>query len=116
MILFTLGVFSALCAPGVRGCRVLAFAGLFFYVAFRNSFGKIGHSDHAWVYVSFLFIFLPDGKRGAVASSRAGRQGYLTVFVAAQAMVMLTYSLAGFWKFAEALKQLALRGEIPNAN
>jgi len=56
VILFTVGAVSATLAPGVRLARTLAFSGVFFLGAFVNSFGKVGHSWHAWVYVSFVLI------------------------------------------------------------
>lgn len=110
VILYTVGLTAAAVFPGNRLCRMGAFVGLFLYSAFDNSFGKIGHGLHAWIYVAFVLVFLPDGLRKEIASRRISRQKYLSVFLAAQAMVLMLYSLSGFWKFSAGVVQ-ALAGE-----
>lgn len=104
-----LGSFLAVIFPHLRICRLLAFVGLFFSATLHNSFGKIDHGHHAWIYVSLLFVFLPDGDEEVVARSRSARQRYLLVFAGAQASFLMTYSLAGFWKLYVGAQQ-ALTG------
>jgi hypothetical protein len=104
---------GALCAaflPRRWPARLAAFVGFFLYLALKNSFGKIDHAAHAWLLSAFLLVFLPDGGRGDFASSRARRQRYLNAFWSAQALTLLTYSMAGAWKLLGAVTQL-WRGE-----
>ena len=109
--LFAIGLFGAAAFPQLRSFRVLAFAGLLLYSAFRNSFGKIGHSTHAWIYVSFVLMFLPSIRRDGSSGARIFRQKYLSVILGAQAMVLMLYSLSGFWKVWAAIMQTS-RGEL----
>lgn len=108
---FALGSFMAMLSPQRRICRLMAFLGLFFSAALSNSFGKIDHGSHPWIYASFIFIFLPDGTPQTLARSIAARQRYLLVFAGAQASFLLTYSLAGFWKLYVGIQQ-ALAGHV----
>lgn len=74
-----------------------AFALLFFLAAtIVNSTGGINHPYHAWIWVGAILVFLPDGRVSKL--SRAGRLSYLSVFLTAQVMFMLFYSMAGLWK------------------
>ncbi len=79
--------------PQNRWARIWAFLGFFFFAAFNNSFGKIGHSLHHWVLVSFVLIFLP-----SVTTGRVGRQRVIQIFVAIQLLIGLTYTMAGIGK------------------
>jgi hypothetical protein len=69
-------------------------------LATLNSRGAIDHGLHVWLWMGIVFVFLPG--RHAVAS-RAGRMTYLNVFVGAQALVLLFYSMTGVWKVTEGL-------------
>lgn len=104
-----LGSLLAIIFPHRRICRLLAFVGLFFSATLHNSFGKIDHGHHVWIYVTFIFIFLPDGDQEALAHSRSARQRYLLVFAGAQASFLMTYSLAGFWKLLAGVDQALAR-------
>lgn len=96
--------------PWRRVFRVAAFVGLFFAVAYANSFGKIGHGWHAWIFVALLFCFLPKWHAGSAserqATSITHRQQFLTLFFAAQLFVMLFYSMSGAWKVFAAFDQM----------
>lgn len=105
------GSFLAIAFPQRRVSRLLAFLGLFLSAALHNSFGKIDHGHHTWIYVSLIFIFLPEGEEAAIARSISARQRYLLVFAGAQASFLMTYSLAGFWKLYAGIEQ-ALAGEV----
>ena len=105
-----LGAFTA----SWRVSRVLTFLGLLEYVAFVNSFGKIGHSLHLPLLVAGVFCLLPAGwDRPAPRVGRRRRQETLLVFWLAQATVLLSYTMSGVAKLAAALYQL-LAGQ-PNA-
>jgi hypothetical protein len=67
------------------------------YMAMVNSFDKINHSFHAWLFVSTIFILLPAG-RWHERRSIAERHYFLTVFWCAQLVVLLTYTFTGAWK------------------
>lgn len=108
--IFATGIFSASRFPERVLCRLLSFVGLMLAGALENSFGKIDHDYHAWIYVAFLLIFLPAGGRD-LASSIRGRQKYLLVFAGAQASFLMTYTLAGFWKLQVAIQQ-AMAGAV----
>jgi len=93
LCLWLSGVMMAVIFPQNRGARIAAFLGFFFFAAFNNSFGKIGHSLHHWVLVSFLLIFLPTDTSG-----RLGRQRTIQIFVLIQLLIGLTYTMAGIGK------------------
>lgn len=87
------GVVVAAIFPEKRWARIWAFIGFFQFAAFNNSFGKIGHSLHHWVLVSFVLIFLPSKTEG-----RIGRQRVIQIFVAIQFLIGLTYTMSGIGK------------------
>lgn len=103
-----LGVF----AYRYRTARVLVFLGLLEFVAFRNSFGKINHGTHLQLLLSFFLVFLPrDWTR--LSPGRAAQAAILTVTGACQAMIMLSYSMAGVGKLVTVPLQIAA-GEVHN--
>jgi hypothetical protein len=106
--LYLLGTLVGAILTEKRWARVLAFLGLFEFVAFNYSYGKIGHSLHAWVLTAFLLIFLPNAWEKAAWPARVVRQRFLTVFWACQALVMLIYSMAGLGKIAGAVYQFSV--------
>ena len=106
LLIYGFGLLVSVINSRIRLGRILSFVGLILTAAFINSFGKIGHSYHAWIYVSFLFLFLP-----TKVESRFHRLVFLNVFLTAQAMIMMIYTLAGYWKIHYALQQF-LMGEM----
>ena len=96
--------------PQYRLVRILVFLSLLEYFAFRFSFGSIGHGEHLGVLLAFVLIFLPRGWRD-LAAPRRTRTATLLVFSAAQAMMLLTYSMSGMWKVGGLVEQL-LKGEV----
>lgn len=104
-----LATLSAAVAPRLRWTRVLAFLGIFLFVAYVNSFGKIGHSRFGWVLTSGMLIALPGWTRHP-ASPRRDRQTLLLVFGMTQALFLITYSMAGLGKLLAAAVQ-AMAGE-----
>jgi hypothetical protein len=91
------GAFAAAVWPERRWARTLAFAGLLEFAAFENSFGKINHHLHLWVWTAAVFVALP----------RSGeRLRFLLVLWSCRAVVLLSYSMSGLGKVAGALAQI----------
>jgi hypothetical protein len=107
MALYLSGALAAAILPGQRWARAAAFLGIFEFVAFNNSYGKIGHAMHTWVITAGLLIFLPALDADGQPASRAKRQQFLTIFWACQALVLLLYSMSGLGKVAGAVYQLS---------
>jgi len=89
--------------PERRWARLAYAFTLLQYMALLNSFDKVNHSLHAWLFVSIVLILLPrgpwDGRR------RIGdRQFFLTVVWVAILVVLLFYTLTGAWKIDEAVR------------
>lgn len=78
-----------------RLVRILLALGLFMYVAQVSSFGKIDHYNHLMVLASFLFIFLPNIRKG----EKSDGVSFLQVFFGNQALLLLTYFTSGYYKF-----------------
>ena len=94
-----------------RWVRILVFVAALEYVALRNSFGTIGHSLHLWLILSFILVFLPHGWSRSELPGRPTRQIVLRLFWCCQALIMLTYHMAGLGKILGAFYQMAL-GQI----
>jgi hypothetical protein len=83
--------------PAYRVFRIL-FAFFFLcVVGIENSQGAMDHSYHAWLWLGISFMFLPS--LGSAAPGRAGKMAYLSVIAGTQALILLFYTFAGFWKF-----------------
>jgi hypothetical protein len=106
LFLYLGGALFAAIFPGQRWARVLAFLGLLEFVAFNNSFGKIGHSMHLWVLTTFGLVFLPRVK--PPETSRILRQRFLIIFWGCQAIVLLAYSMSGLGKLLGGFHQIFL--------
>ncbi len=94
-----------------RWIRVLVFLSVLQFLALKYSFGRIGHSMHLWLITSFIFVFLPVDWVSTQPVSRMTRYLTLRVFWLCQAIVMLTYTMAGIGKLGGAIYQLAI-GQI----
>jgi len=110
--LHLLGGLLAVTLARYRWARVVVFVSLLEHMALEFSFGAVNHGDHLGVLVAFVLIFLPAGwhTRGP-AAGRTVRSATLLVFSGVQAMILLTYSMAGAWKAGGILEQW-LRGEL----
>lgn len=109
-----LGLISALLGitfPNWRFTRILVFLSLLEFIAFKNSFGKIGHNEHLSILISFILIFLPSGWHSLKKVNQYTKNATFLVFSGCQALIMLTYTMAGVGKIWGALEQ-ALQGEI----
>lgn len=85
-------------APERRLVRVLAAAALLEFVAFYTSALRLDIDWYVWIITAFLFVLLPDGWREHNAPPTPVRERFLLVFWAAQAVNLLTYSMAGLGK------------------
>ena len=77
--------------------RLGSCAYLLLHVSLANSYGSINHGSHVMLFVGFALLFLPrrdDGPRMA----RKNLLSCLTVLWFAQGLILLTYTLSGFWK------------------
>jgi hypothetical protein len=80
-----------------RPARAL-FAVLFLCVAaVPNSIGGINHGYHAWIWIGFVLVLLPD-IRGA-EPKRVEKMAYLATISMVQVLLLSFYTLSGFWKF-----------------
>jgi hypothetical protein len=104
LCLYLFGTVAALAFPERRWARIVAFLSVLEYVAYSNSFGKIGHSMHGWVLVSLIFVFLPCGgfERGV---GRAVRQQFLHVVWLATFLLLYIYFMSGMSKVGGCLWQ-----------
>ncbi len=109
LVLFLLGSLLGAALGKYRICRVAAFLGLFQFVAWNNSYGKIGHSLHVLLLISFVLIFLPTGWQKKTGS-RTTRQHTLFTYWSAQAVPLIAYSMAGLIKVACGIWQVS-KGE-----
>ena len=107
----TVVAFVAVMFPASGTARILAFAGVLLAGALENSFGRICHYGHAWVWVTLFFAFLPAGTPRQLATSRILRQRFLQMFWAAQFAILFFYSMAGWLKLVTVPVQLP-RGEV----
>lgn len=85
--------------PGSRLWRFLVCLALVQTTALKYSFGTINEKEQWWMWTAFVFIFLPNAKQAHVMGSLRLRQYYLDIFSLAQGLVLLIYSIVGFWKF-----------------
>jgi hypothetical protein len=94
----------AVLIPRFRFVRLLSAIALLQYMAFINGFDKINHNLHAWLFVSFILVLLPSGRWEHRRVS--DRQAFLGVVWISTLVVLLFYTLTGFWKIYTATKAL----------
>lgn len=111
MMIYVASVFVGWMAaffPGFWVWRLGVFLYFFFYVALENSYAVLHHAHHFYVYVSFVLMFLPSAVGRRSEMSRQEGMRCVQVFWLAQAVLLLAYSLAGFWKLAGYSSRFAL--------
>lgn len=106
--LYLLGGVLAVTLTRYRWARIVIFVSLLEHMALTFSFGAVNHGDHLVVLIGFVLIFLPAGWHVRGSAGRAARSATLLVFSGAQAMILLTYSMAGMWKAGGVLQQWAM--------
>ena len=109
--LHLLGGLLAVALSRYRWARILVFVSLLEHMALKFSFGPVNHGDHLGVLISFVLIFLPAGWHVRGSAGRAARAATLLVFSGTQALILLTYSMAGMWKAGGILQQWIM-GEL----
>ncbi|MFK8007603.1 MAG: hypothetical protein AB8H03_14585 [Saprospiraceae bacterium] len=92
-----------------RLVRLLVFSGLFFYISFLASFGKINHYFHLLLITSFIIIFLP--QKNKIDTTLEYEISFLKIFWGTQFFILLTYFSSGFFKIAGIISQ-EMRGEL----
>lgn len=90
--------------------RAIVFLGIWQAQALASSFSHISHQWYLWLYVSLIFVLLPDTIWTGTRDTEK-RRIFLLVIWWGQALVMLVYTMAGTWKVVAAIDQL-LQGEI----
>ena len=88
--------------------RLGVFLCFFFYIALESSYAAVYHAHHFHVYVSFALMFLPSAVRQRSGMSRREGMRCIQVFWLAQSVLLLAYSLAGFWKLVGYSSRFAL--------
>jgi hypothetical protein len=83
--------------PTYRAARVVFAILCLFVSALENSQGAMGHEFHFWVWIGICLVFLPSVQSSGTLP-RTYKMTYLSVIVAVQALILVFYSLAGFWK------------------
>ncbi|MEM6886238.1 MAG: hypothetical protein AAF571_14535, partial [Verrucomicrobiota bacterium] len=106
LVLFLTGSLLGAVLGRYRICRIAAFIGLFQFISWNYSYGKIGHSLHVLLFISFVLIFLPSGWQRKV-NDRITRQHTLFTYWSAQAVPLIAYTMAGIVKVACGIYQVA---------
>lgn len=88
---------SAAIAPRIIAWRLGTFLYLLLHVALSNSYGSINHGTHVLLYVSFALLFLPRRRRNQ-PQTRRDVLACLNVLWLVQVVLLLPYTLSGFWK------------------
>jgi hypothetical protein len=98
----------AVALPDRRWPKILVVLSFLSTSAFRSSFGlgSINHGQHFWIWVGFCFCFLPSGPQAELRSSKSKRYRFLLTFFFTQALILLFYTMSGFWKIAAAIEAL----------
>ena len=84
--------------PGRLVFRLGVFLYVFFSAALGNSYGWNNHHGHFAVYVSFALLFLPSRIGAAKGMTRSDALTAIAAFWFVQILILLPYTLAGFWK------------------
>lgn len=111
LVLHQLGGLAAIALARYRFARIFICLSLFQHLALRFSFGSIHHGSHLGLLLSFVLIFLPAGWHSFPSASRSVRAATLMVFSGCQALILMVYSMSGFWKLVGVFRQL-VAGEV----
>ena len=77
--------------------RLGVFLYLLLHIALSNSYGSINHGSYYYLYVGFAMLFLPRNEN----TDRMSHKNVLSCLVVlwlTQSLLLLPYSLAGWWK------------------
>ncbi len=105
--------FLAIAFPDRRWPKILVFLAFLSTAAFRSSFGlgSINHGHHYWIWIGFCFCFLPTGPQATLRASKMARYHFLLTFFFTQGLILLFYTMSGFWKVAAGIDSL-ISGEM----
>ena len=101
-------VLICLLKPGWLAARALMSLAILQAISFNNSWGAINHGEHAWFWVSFCLLFLPNGRD---EGRRAYRTHYVSAVGGAIAIHLYFYTMSAAYKWLEALP-LAVTGQF----
>jgi hypothetical protein len=93
-----------------RFARILSFISIILYQSILLSFGGTVHQTYPFLYITFLFLFLPDFSKTSFKHTE-NRKKTILLFLGAQAFFLLFYSMSGIEKIIEAVFQ-TLNGEV----
>jgi hypothetical protein len=90
-----------------RFLRTLSFFVIFLIIAAFNSFGKINHGYHPYIYISFVFSLLPSltNKKDFFLK----QYKLASIFIMTQGFFLYSYTLSGFWKICGGARDFILR-------
>lgn len=94
----------ALVAYRHRPVRVAVFVVLLLHASMLSSFGKVNHGFHHPLIAAFFLALVPTLPRIGDDIQTSVRDRVYRWILAAQAVVLLTYSLSGFWKLREGIE------------
>lgn len=83
--------------PRIVMWRLGVFLYLLLFIALRSSYGSIDHGNYFYLYVSFALLFLPPRDK-PTAIGRRDTLSCLAVLWLIQTIMLLPYSLSGWWK------------------
>jgi hypothetical protein len=107
-LLFIIAGVLAAVAPQNRIVRIFSFVMLLQFVSLYFSVLMLDVDWYTTLLVSFVLIFLPDKWGNPNLFSAISRQKFLLVFWGCQAIVALTYSMAGIGKLVGGIRQFLL--------
>lgn len=106
-LFFIVASLLATIVPQWRWVRILAFISALEFVSLYFSVLLLDVDWYVWLLTSFMLIFLPGGWGNPVKLPNLERQKFLLVFWSCQAIVLLTYFMAGIGKLYGAFKQIS---------
>jgi hypothetical protein len=106
-IFFIISSLLASIVPQWRWVRILAFIGALEFVSLYYSVLLLDVDWYVWLLTGFMLIFLPDGWSNPVKLPDLKRQKFLLVFWSCQAILLMTYFMAGIGKLYGAFNQIS---------
>ena len=94
--------------PKYLWVRISVFVSFFLANAYWLSSGQgsVNHGSHFWIWLGLVFCFLPSGSKEEIGSKLRSRHQFLLVYWAGMALILLFYSMSGFWKVAGAIEAM----------
>ena len=83
--------------PRIVLWRLGVFLYILLFIALRSSYGSINHGSYFYLYVSFALLFLPPRDKGK-ETGRRNTLSCLAVLWLVQSVLLIPYSLSGWWK------------------